>query len=72
VTGDVLILLIIILAVAWNLYFAVRTLGHTRQLIAQVAVLTIRVMDASEALQALEVELRAALDAEPYADEGGA
>jgi len=65
VTGDLLILLIIILAVAGNLYCSVRTLGQTRQLIAQVAVLTIRVIDATEALQALEVELRAALDAEP-------
>ena len=64
-TGDLLILLIIILAVAGNLYCSVRTLGQTRQLIAQVAVLTIRVIDATEALQALEVELRAALDAEP-------
>jgi hypothetical protein len=65
VTGDLIILLIIILAIAGNLYLSVRALGYTRQLIAQVAVLTLRVIDASEALQALEVELRAALDAEP-------
>ena len=60
-----LVLLVLVLAVAANVYVCVRTLGHTRQLIAQVAVLTLRVMDTGEALQALATELRAALDAEP-------
>ena len=63
-TSD-LVLIVLVLVVAGNLYLTVRTLGHTRQLIAQVAVLTLRVMDTGEALHALETELRAALDAEP-------
>jgi len=64
VTSD-LVLLVLVLVVAANVYFCVRTLSHTRQLIAQVAVLTLRVMDTVEAVAELDTDLRAALDAEP-------
>jgi len=68
VTGDLVLLVVLGLALAGNLYVSMRTLGHTRQLIAQVAVLTLRVtdvMDIGEAIQRLDADLRVEQAREP-------
>jgi hypothetical protein len=57
-TGDLVLLLVLVLAIAGNLYVSIRTLGQTQQLIAQVAVLTIRVLDTCETVEALDTDLR--------------
>jgi uncharacterized membrane protein (UPF0182 family) len=68
VTVD-LILLALVLVLAGNVYLTVRMRGHIRQLIAQVAVLTLRMIDAGEALEKLETDLRAELDREDLSQE---
>jgi hypothetical protein len=63
-TSD-LVLIMLVLVVAGNLYLSVRALSHTRQLIAQVAVLTLRVTDMVDAVAELDTDLRAELTREP-------